>query len=223
MKDIYRLDNYERTEFLEELEKIFGSICGSMICVDIELRDFFTYTICTLISIFSGIGSFSSSFCSKTFVCRAFCVIILIISALMNIYNIDTAFSEDGKNISSKNIHIYDGDINTRINEAIDMLYTRSLYLKSTSIIILVIIIAIILFLYLIKKNEDNNQIQNAFIQDINYMQNDYIYNNHYNYNNQYNNSLNNLANNPVNNPVNNPLYNSLNNSSNNNQINLQN
>ena len=215
-RDIYKSEIKKSSEILEEFEKIFGTICKTLICIELDFREFFTILFCILIIIFSGIGSFSSRYCSKTFGCKVCCVIILIISGVMNVYNIDSAFSEDGKNLYSKYIYFYDEDLNNRMREALNMIHIRSLYLKTTSIMILIIIIAIIPNLCLIKTDEDNIPIQNQYFQDINYMQNDFNNNNHYNnqYNNQNNNQdnihYNNQYNNPLNNSSNNPLINQL-------------
>ena len=56
-----------------------------------------------------------------------------------SVNNIDLAFQKDEMNLEG-NIYKYDDELNHRIKKAINMVYTRSAYLKATSILILIIV-----------------------------------------------------------------------------------
>ena len=167
-RDIYEAEEKEDNQIVREFENIFGKLCkggSDFSCFDIGLRTIITYIICIIIGILSSIGSFAYC-CSKNN--KKGALVVFIISGLLNMNNIDLAFQKDEVNFDG-NIYLYDDDLNNRIKKAINMVYTRSSYLKATSILISIIIIAQIFNLYLLKDKEDNdNNISNlnAFNQN---------------------------------------------------------
>ena len=162
--DIYDFENKKETQIVLEFERIFGKICKEWLCIEADFREFFTYLFCILIIIFTAIGSFTSFCNSKTSKCRICSLLVLIIAAFVDAYNIDSAFTEDGIYLDGY-IYLYDEDLNNRIRVALDVVYSRSLYLKPTSFIILIIIVAIFANSFLIKNKEDINPYINANIQ----------------------------------------------------------
>ena len=158
--DIYDSENKKDTEIVLEFERIFGKICKKFLCLDPDFREFFTWIFCIFMVIFSTIVGLTALFNSKNSGCA---LILLVISAFMDLYNIYSAFTEDEMNLSG-NIYNYDEELNNRIRDTLDMLYKRSLYLKPTSIMILIIIVAIFFNLLLIKSKDDKKSLQNENI-----------------------------------------------------------
>ena len=160
-KDIYEAEEKEENQIVQEFENIFGKLCKGGLdfsCIDFGFRIIITYIICIIMGILSSIGSFAYC-CSKNN--KIVCSVLFIISALLNINNIDLAFQKDEMSLEG-NIYKYDDELNHRIKKAINMVYTRSAYLKATSILILIIIIAKMLNLYLLKDEENKvNNIEN--------------------------------------------------------------
>ena len=155
-RDIYEAEEKKENKIVREFENIFGKLCKGGLdfsCIHIDFRTIITYIICIVIGIFSPIGSFAYC-CSKNN--KKGALVVFIISGLLNMNNIDLAFQKDEVNFDG-NIYLYDDDLNNRIKKAINMVYTRSSYLKATSILISIIIIAKIFNLYLLKDEEDNN------------------------------------------------------------------
>ena len=186
-RDIYNAEGKIETPIVKEFESIFGKLCKGkdLSCIDFNFTQILTYLFCIIISIFSGIGAFSYC-CAKNN--KKGALVVFIISALLNIYNIVIAFEKDEISIDGE-IYQYDEELNHRIKKAVDMVHTRSIYLKTTSFLILIIIIAIIPNLFFLKYEANNNQNLNSNNQDNNNMENDFINNNQ------------------LNNPLNNQLY----------------
>ena len=120
--------------------------------------------------IFSAIGGLRNLCNSKNSGCS---LILLFIAAFMDLYNIDSAYTEDEMYLYG-NIYKYDEELNNRIRDALDMINKRSLYLKTTSIMILIIIVAIFFNSFLIKIKEDKKSLQNANSQLNNDMNNNF-------------------------------------------------
>ena len=114
--------------------------------------------------IFSAIGGLRNLGISQNSGCS---LILLFIAAFMNLYNIDSAYTEDEIYLYG-NIYKYDEELNNRIRDALDMINKRSLYLKPTSIMILIIIVAIFFNSFLIKIKEDKKSLQNELNNDMN-------------------------------------------------------
>ena len=171
--DIYDSENKKDTEIVLEFERIFGKICKKILCFEPDFREFFTWIFCILMVLFSAIGGLTPLCNSKDSCCRIYSLILLVIAAFMDLYNIDSAFTEDEMYLYG-NIYKYDEELNNRIRDALDMIYKRSLYLKPTSIMILIIIVAIFVNSFLIKKKEDKESLQNANIQLNNDMYNNF-------------------------------------------------
>ena len=167
--DIYEAEDKSETKIVEEFENIFGKKCRGLSCLRFDFSVIIPYIICIIIGLFSAIGSFAYC-CAKNNLIAA--IVIFIICALLNIYNICGAFEKEEINVEG-NIYKYDNELNSRIKDAVDMVHTRSIFLKTTSFLILIIIIVIILNLFLLKKKTDktknlNSQADNNKQNDLN-------------------------------------------------------
>ena len=171
-RDIYEAENKKEIDIVEEFENIFGELCKGLLdfsCLKIDLTIVLLYIICIIIGILSTIGSFAYC-CAKNNIKGA--IVVFIISAALNIVNIVCAFEKDEINIKG-NIYQYEDELNSRIKDAVDMIHTRSSYLKATSFLILIIIIVIISNLFLLKHETDNIENLNRNNKGNNNMQDD--------------------------------------------------